>query len=118
MDKILQKLAKQLNSYDEASLASLWEKYYIAVKDFQPTKAWEESVLILGFIQTLRWKNQLFNHNWSQQAATPGQEPPPLARDLGETPVTPGGTGPLGRRASGKNGKSGKVLAFRPPKKD
>lgn len=61
----LKKIAKELYSFDEASLLQLWEKYHDIVKRFEPTRKWEESVLILGMIQTVHWKNQLFNLKWA-----------------------------------------------------
>lgn len=67
MEKILEKIAKQLLAYDEASLLSLWDKYHDLVKRFEPTKKWEEAALIFGLIQAVRWKNQLFNAKWSSQ---------------------------------------------------
>ncbi len=67
MEKILQKMAKQLNSFDEASLMALWNKYQQIVQNAAVGKDWEEAVLILSFIQSLRWKNQLFNHKWSKK---------------------------------------------------
>ena len=76
MEKVLVKLARQLNNYDEASLTSLWERYAEQVKRFEPSKRWEEAVLILSMIQAVRFKNQLFNLNWSEGRA-PGETPPP-----------------------------------------
>ena len=64
MDKILEKLADKLLSLDEASLVSLWDKYYSIVQRFEPTKKWEQAVIILSMIQGVRWKNQLFNVKW------------------------------------------------------
>lgn len=66
MEKALLKLARQINAYDEASLMSLWEKYAEKVRHFEPTKRWEESVLVFNIIQSTRLKNQLFNYNWAQ----------------------------------------------------
>jgi len=66
MEKALLKLARQINAYDEASLMSLWEKYAEKVRHFEPTKRWEESVLVFNLIQSTRFKNQLFNFNWAQ----------------------------------------------------
>ena len=66
MEKALLKLARQINAYDEASLMSLWEKYAEKVRNFEPTKRWEESVLVFNLIQSTRLKNQLFNYNWAQ----------------------------------------------------
>ena len=76
VEKVLVKLAKQLNNYDEASLISMWERYAEQVKRFEPSKRWEEAVLILSMIQAVRFKNQLFNLNWSE-GRTPGETPPP-----------------------------------------
>lgn len=66
MEKALRKLANQLNVYDEASLTTLWDKLAEDIENFEPTKEWEEAVLMLGMVQALRWKNQLFNYNWSE----------------------------------------------------
>ena len=67
MEKMLQKLAKQLVAYDEASIMALWEKYQAIVSQFQPTRQWEEAVLIFNMIQSVRWKNQLFNVHWAEE---------------------------------------------------
>lgn len=66
MEKALLKLARQINAFDEASLMSLWEKYAEKVRHFEPTKRWEESVVVFNLIQSTRLKNQLFNYNWAQ----------------------------------------------------
>lgn len=62
MERILLKMAAQLNALDEASLMALWERFAEQVENFEPTKRWEEHVLAFGMIQTLHMKNQLFNH--------------------------------------------------------
>lgn len=72
MEKLLQKMARQLDSLDEASLMALWEKYAGIVSRFEPTKRWEESALVFALIQAKRWKNQAFNYNWSQQKRPEG----------------------------------------------
>lgn len=74
MENLLLKLAKQLDSLDEASLMALWSKYATITSRFEPTKRWEEACLIFSMIQAKRWKNQLFNYNWSQQRAAPLKE--------------------------------------------
>jgi len=66
MEKALLKIARQINAFDEASLMSLWEKYAEKVAHFEPTKRWEEAVLVFNLIQSTRLKNQLFNYNWAQ----------------------------------------------------
>lgn len=65
MEHLLLKMARQLDTLDEASLASLWEKYVALAGRYEPSKRWEESVLVLSLIQAKRWKNRLFNQQWS-----------------------------------------------------
>ena len=123
MEKVLEKMAKQLNALDEASLMSLWEKYAKASKNFEPTQRWEESALIFCFIQAVHWKNMLFNHHWSTWTK--------LARE--NAPVTPVSEDPLLRRLEGPEAgqlegaaaedaagdlKRCKVLRFRSPQDD
>ncbi len=67
MEQLLLRLARQLDALDEASLMALWDSYAEKVRRFEPTKRWEEAALVFSFIQAKRWKNQLFNHHWSQQ---------------------------------------------------
>ncbi len=67
LEAMLQKMAKQLASMDEASLMALWDTYHSRVKQFEPTHSWEEACIVFGLIQTVRWKNQLFNDLWSEQ---------------------------------------------------
>ncbi len=115
MDKILQKLARQLNSFDEASLMALWEKYAAQVQHFEPTRRWEEATLIFGFIQAMRWKNQLFNYNWAQTSRPKDMEMrshslDPLLADVleGPAPSQPGqNPAELARQRA-------KVLQFKP----
>ena len=61
MEKMLLRLARQLDGIDEASLMALWSKYATTVSRFEPTKAWEEAALVFSLIQAKHWKNQLFN---------------------------------------------------------
>lgn len=63
MDRMILKIARQLNSYDEASLLNLWYEYASSVQEFEPTKEWEEKALALCLVQAVAWKNQLFNYN-------------------------------------------------------
>ena len=79
LEKALLKLAKQINAYDEASLMSLWEKYAEKVRRFEPTRRWEESVLVFNLIQSTRLKNQLFNYNWARSRKP---DDPPADIDL------------------------------------
>ena len=61
MEKMLLKMARQLNAMDEASLMSLWDKYMAKVQQFDGSPAWEEAAIVLALIQAVHGKNQLFN---------------------------------------------------------
>ena len=98
MEKILKKLADQLNTLDEASLISLWDRYYDKVQKFTPSREWEEDILILSLIQSVRWKNQLFNHCLARQNQEQDRKKEQLVRPV----------------ARDKVGKPAKVLDFRP----
>lgn len=112
MEKLLARLARQLDTIDEASLMSLWSKYATAASRFEPTKRWEEAALIFSLIQAKRWKNQLFNYYWSHQtqaeANRPASAPESLAPDfeLESTPARAADEPPAPQRC--------RVLAFRP----
>ena len=96
MEKLLVRLAQQLDAIDEASLMSLWSKYATTASRFEPTKRWEEATLIFSLIQAKRWKNQLFNYHWSRQAQPLGKRPEGAVNPMPEfeletpeeTPVT------------------------------
>ena len=107
MENRLKKIAKELRSYDEASLLQLWEKYHDIVKRFEPTQKWEESVLILGIIQSVHWKNQLFNLKWadSKKGKPHPYRKTPAKReeDRGESPQ------PVEKKKKG----TGKVIVFK-----
>ena len=67
MEKMLLKIARQLNAMDEASLMALWNKYLQRVQDFGASESWEEAVIVLSLIQAVRSKNQLFNTKWEER---------------------------------------------------
>ncbi|MFW5731431.1 MAG: hypothetical protein ACOCV7_07235 [Desulfonatronovibrionaceae bacterium] len=108
MEKILKKLADQLSTLDEASLINLWDKYYARVQSFTPSREWEEDVLILSLIQSVRWKNQLFNHCMHSQTLQEPQEPqePQESEKKDTSNVRPPGRD--------RSKKAAKVLSFRP----
>lgn len=74
MERMLQKMASQLNAYDEASLIALWDKYATIVERFEPTKRWEEAAIIFSLIQAVRLKNQLFNQHLAAGLEAPRHE--------------------------------------------
>jgi len=63
MEKALEKLAEQLLAFDEASLASLREKYRLRIEQFDGTRDWEKAVIIYCMINAVSLKNTLFNEN-------------------------------------------------------
>lgn len=79
MQRMLEKMAQKLNSYDEASLMQLWQHFANQVQGFEPTRRWEEAALALCLIQAVHWKNQLFNYQLAL-SANPGDraDMPPL----------------------------------------
>jgi len=63
MEKGLEKLAEQILYFDEASLASLREKYRMRIEHFDGTRDWEKAVIIYCIINAVSMKNTLFNEN-------------------------------------------------------
>ncbi|MGM0423395.1 MAG: hypothetical protein ACQEQX_00575 [Thermodesulfobacteriota bacterium] len=103
VEKMLQKIASQLAAVDEASLTQLWDKYQKRVQEFEPTRRWEEAVLVLSMIQAVRWKNQLFNTKWAKEKhPAPAQEQKDSEQEL-SGPVQ----GPVCK-------ERGKLIRFRP----
>ena len=78
MERMLLKMAHQLNAYDEASLMSLWDKYAEIVDGFEPSKRWEEAALVFSLVQAVRWKNQLFNLRLAESSRPGKQSGAPL----------------------------------------
>ncbi len=63
MQRLLEKMAAQLDALDEASLMALWEGYARRTARFEPSEDWERAALALGLIQAKHMKNQLFNYH-------------------------------------------------------
>jgi len=127
MEKALVKLARQLNAYDEASLMSLWEKYAEKVRHFEPTKRWEEAVLVFNLIQSTRLKNQLFNFNWAQ-SRMPGEPHPdvdlaaltapgPTMREVPKSRKGAASDSEAASTSSARTDRKGKLLTLQPKKK-
>ena len=114
LEKVLGKLAHQLAAYDEASLMSLWETYAEKVRRFEPTKAWEESVLVFCLIQAVRMKNQLFNHHWAlSRQAGEGRELDLTALTAPEPPRPEEIDPKTGRRIKPVEKKQGKLIELK-----
>lgn len=78
MERMLQKIARQLNGMDEASLMALWPQYLQRVQEFDGSQEWEEAAILLSLLQAVRGKNQLFNLRLAEkQAASMPAEPKP-----------------------------------------
>jgi hypothetical protein len=73
MEKALEKLAEQILSFDEASLASLREKYRLRIEHFDGTKDWEKAVIVYCIINAVSMKNSLFNENVLRQKKGRGE---------------------------------------------
>jgi hypothetical protein len=81
MEKLLLKIARQLNGLDEASLMALWPKYLSRVQEFDGSREWEEAAIVLSMLQAVRGKNQLFNVRLAEKEVAPAT-PSPRAEDL------------------------------------
>jgi len=80
MEKALERLAEQILGFDEASLASLREKYRLKIADFDGTRDWERAVIIYCIINAVSMKNALFNENVVRQKMNKGERPDPPGR--------------------------------------
>ena len=76
MVKALEKLAEQILSFDEASLANLRERYRLRIENFDGTKDWERAVIIYCIINAVSVKNSLFNENVLKKKGEKGGKPP------------------------------------------
>ncbi len=84
MKKALEKLAEQILSFDEASLAGLREKYRLKIEHFDGTKGWEKAVIVYCIINAVSLKNTLFNENVlkrkNEKEGKTSKNPPSLKR--------------------------------------
>jgi len=76
MERALEKLAEQILSFGEASLANLREKYRLRIENFDGTKDWEKAVIIYCIINAVSMKNALFNENVLKRMKGKGEKPP------------------------------------------
>ena len=78
MEKLLLKIARQLNGLDEASLMALWPQYLERVQDFDGSQEWEDAAIVFSLLNAVRSKNQLFNVKLAEKiAAERPREPKP-----------------------------------------
>lgn len=105
MQRVLEKMARQLNSYDEASLMQIWHHLASRVQEFEPTKRWEEAAIALCMVQAVHWKNQLFNYNLALTRNPEALDLPPLPDFFTRQDKKPSGQAEAPERKA-------KVLAF------
>jgi len=77
IENTLDKLAEKILGLDEASLASLWDKYKTRMDNFDRSKEWEKAVVIFFIINAVRAKNHIFNEHIMQEeriAKTPPEK--------------------------------------------
>lgn len=78
LEDSLNKIADNILHLDEASLASLWEKYKAKMENFSFTPDWEKSVVIFAIINSIRVKNAIFNERLldkkTAEEATPAKK--------------------------------------------
>ena len=82
MEKVLERLAEQILSFDEASLSNLRERYRLKIEHFDGTRDWEKSVIIYCVINAVSVKNSLFNENVLKRKGEKGKKPPENHRGL------------------------------------
>ena len=99
MERLLLKIARQLNGLDEASLMALWPQYLERVQQFDGSQEWEEAAIVLSLLQAVRNKNQLFNVRLAEKRAAeaprepkqkdirPWRQGPKTRRDYDSPPV-------------------------------
>jgi len=63
IENTLDKLAEKILGLDEASLATLWDKYKTRMDNFDRSREWEKAVVIFFIINAVRAKNHIFNEH-------------------------------------------------------
>lgn len=61
IEDVLSRIARQIMTLDEETLAAMVPRYKARMLDFAPTREWEEAVIIYFLINGLRTKNSMFN---------------------------------------------------------
>ena len=129
MERLLLKIARQLNGLDEASLMALWPQYLQRVQDFDGSQEWEEATIVLSLLQAVRNKNQLFNVRLAEKRAAeaprepkqkdirPWRQGPRKRPDYGKPPVDNRArkmARDMIREHEERAAKSANILQFRP----
>ena len=84
LESALDKMAETILNLDEASLATLWDKYKARMEHFETTKEWEKSVIIFFIINAVRVKNHIFNEKMleREKKRDKPEKPPAKKPDL------------------------------------
>lgn len=61
IEDVLSRIARQIMTLNEETLAAMVPRYKARMLDFAPTQQWEESVIIYFLINGLRTKNSMFH---------------------------------------------------------
>jgi len=77
LEESLNKIAENILYLDEASLASLWEKYKAKMENFSFSPEWEKAVVIFSIINAIRVKNAVFNEQMLKKQSVEDIPPPP-----------------------------------------
>ena len=84
LEDTLNKIADKILHLDEASLVSLFDRYYKKMEHVEISKDWERSVIVFFLINAVRAKNQKLNdYIMKQQNGVPN----PPARRQQKKPV-------------------------------
>ncbi len=74
IEKALDEIAERILALDEASLTALWEKHKHRMEAFEPSRAWEKSVIIFFLINAVRVKNHIFNDRVLKKTKADGKK--------------------------------------------
>lgn len=81
LEDTLNKIADTILHLDEASMASLFDKYYKKMEHVEISKEWERSVIVFFLINAVRAKNQKLNeHILKQQTGEPKSQAKPQSQ--------------------------------------
>lgn len=78
IEETLLKMADRIVRLDEASLASLWQKYRKRVENVELSREWEKAVIVFFIINAVRAKNEILNEYIQEKNKSPREKKPKL----------------------------------------
>ncbi|MCX7982406.1 MAG: hypothetical protein N2572_05815 [Syntrophales bacterium] len=78
IEDVLLKIADKIVRLDEASLASLWNKYRERVENVELSRDWEKAVIVFFIINAVRAKNEILNEYIQEKNKSPRERKPNL----------------------------------------